>query len=115
MPVDQILDYGELLDDELASQIARRMNEREDRIAESFGNKMSSRAETFAHVKNQDIQAILRRQEEVMCSTPVIKLLFATDMPEVYKRALARLKAKTAHRERAAQNRIARAHTHTSF
>jgi uncharacterized protein YjbI with pentapeptide repeats len=115
VPVDQILDYGELLDDELASQIARRMNEREDRIAESFGNKMSSRAETFAHVKNQDIQAILRRQEEVMCSTPVIKLLFATDMPEVYKRALARLKAKTAHRERAAQNRIARAHTHTSF
>lgn len=115
VPLDQILDYNELLDEYLASEIAERLNEQESKIAESLDDKGKLKAEHTTRATKQDIQAVMRRQEEVMCSTPVINLIFASDMPVAYQSARNRLAAHTAHLERKERHRISRVHSHRAF
>tara|TARA_R110002033_G_scaffold162652_1_gene199441 strand:- start:3530 stop:4765 length:1236 start_codon:yes stop_codon:yes gene_type:complete len=108
VPLADILDYSELLDEGLAAQIAtitrQRAHENERR---SKGEKFSDTSKMGA-ISVPDVTMVVRRQEEVLCSTPVIKLFFAADQPERSQKALARLRSKSADHKRKIEGRIAR-------
>lgn len=108
VPLADILDYRELLDEGLAAQIAtttrKRAHENERRLKGEtlLGSSMKGA------ISVQDVTMVIRRQEEVLCATPVIKLFFASDQPERFQKAIDRLKSKSADHKRKVEGRIAR-------
>lgn len=111
VPLDQILDFHELLDENMATEIAMRLKKREEEIADRFSENRSARSKAGEGVSGQDIESVLRRQEEVMATAPVIDALFASKMPDRYKSARARVKSQMSRSERSVASRISRAHS----
>lgn len=100
VPVEQILDFNELLDERLATQIATITRQRERKNEQRLkGNKPTNSSLDVA-ISARDIRRIIELQEEILCSSPVFKLLFAADKPERYRDTLYRLKSQSSPRRR---------------
>ncbi len=108
VPPDNILDYNDLLDEGLAAQIATTTRQRARENERRLKGERPSDANAEVKISVQDVQMVIKRQEEVLCATPVIKLLFAADQPERFQKARARLVSKTVDQNRKVEGRIAR-------
>jgi uncharacterized protein YjbI with pentapeptide repeats len=91
VPLDEILDYSELLNEEIAGQIAAATMKREWDAARLIGDGKTTSSDFPAGSSANYLRFVLEKQEEVLCATPVIKIFFALDHPERFKRARARL------------------------
>ncbi|MDD7973892.1 pentapeptide repeat-containing protein [Roseinatronobacter alkalisoli] len=105
--INNILDYNELLVEGLAAQIATTLKQRAYENERRIKGENPSDSSRRGAISVKDATMVIARQEEVLCATPVIKLFFATDQPERYKKALARLKSKNADHRRKVEGRIA--------
>jgi len=108
VPLEDVLDFEELLDEGLATQIATIMRTRERENVQRLKGEKFTRPNEDGPISAKDIKAIIRRQEEVLCVAPVFKLFFAADKPERYRETLARLELKNSNRTRKFERRVAR-------
>ncbi len=108
IPQSDVLDIADLLKEAIAIQIAsiiqRRDRENADRL--SPGKRAVSGGEEG--VSRYAMNAVIERQEEVLCSAPIIKLIFASENPSRAQAARKRIEARATRQSNALSARISR-------
>lgn len=107
--LQDVLDVGDLLHEGIAAQIAAIIQRRDQENAKRVEPENQGASKSASEFSRHAVSSVIERQEEVMCSTPIIKLIFASNHPDRARKAMGRVSERAKHNRNAMAMKAAQA------